>query len=173
MPMITRSMGELIFRRVGAAALAALLLPPVQAVSDPAAEREGFQAGYYARRDNDGPAAEATGHNIYIKFLPDSWIATLYVPYPYAADLDAGVLHGVFEEIGRLPRSSSFTRSRFGLLAEPAVVHLEPWRREGDRFLFDCGGRAPCVVEFADGSMRIVRRGIIGEKVTEFDHVVE
>lgn len=157
---------------IGVATLALLLLLPPLAFSDQEMEKK-IQTGYFSREGNDGAAARTTQTSIYIKFYPDSWVALLYVPYPYSTTLQAGILSGVFEEIWRQAKSNSFIRSKFGLLDEPAIVHLETWRMEGDTFLFDCGGRMPCVVEFSDQSMNMIKKGIIGEHIIKFNRVVD
>ena len=148
---------------------------PFAAVSyaDEASPDPDIHAGYYSREGNYGNPAQTTGHSIYIKFFADHRVVLLYVPFPYSKTVDPMLLHGVFESIDTQTNSGSYVRSRFDLLAEAAVAHVETYTTEGSRTMFECDANGPCVVEFSQDSLVMSKNGIIGKHIIKFDQIDE
>lgn len=132
---------------------------------------EGDLSGHFAREGNSGSPSETTRNNIYIKFFPERWIAMLYVPYPYATSVEAAVITRVFEAAKKQTSGSAYLKGEFGYLAEKATVHIERYGYLEDRIVFECGSLAPCTIKLADGSLELIKPGVITEHIIRYLHI--
>lgn len=150
--------------------LASLLLATLFSGSLSAAPRESLD-GYYAREGNNGSPAEAAGNNIYIRFYPQRWLAVLYLPWPYAREVDDAVIPRVFDAARAQATSSAYLRGTFGELRENATLHIERYGYLEDKVVFECGALSPCTVRFGDGFLEVNRPGVINEHIVRYRHV--
>lgn len=127
--------------------------------------------GFYSRQGNNGSPAEAAGNNIYIKFFEDRWVAMLFVPYPYAVEVEPKVVEEVFQAARARTGSAAFLRNKFGLLDEAATVQLERYGYLGDRLAFECGALSACTIRMGDEFLELVKPGVINEHIIRYDHV--
>ncbi len=153
-------------RNLRAFALAALfaLAPPILAAGE-------NLAGFYARDGNDGSPAATAGNNIYVKFFPDRWLGMLFIPYPYAAGVDAATVDEVFAAARAQTTSAAYLRNRFGLLDEAATVQIERYGYLGERIAFECGALSACTIELGDGYLELIKPGVINEHIVRYRHV--
>lgn len=128
-------------------------------------------SGYYSRDGNNGSPSRTTRNNIYIKFFEERWIAILYIPYPSATSVESSVIGKVFQEAKKKTTGSAYLRGKFGLLEEPATVHIEKYSYLEDRVLFECGSLAPCTIRFSEDYLELIKPGIITEHIIKYNHV--
>ena len=134
--------------------------------------RNDIFSGYYSRAGNDDRAAKITGNSIYIKFYPDNWVIMLYVPYPYSLSLEPDVISRVFEEIKSRNDGKAYLKSRFDILDEKAIAHTETFTfEEKSKVRFECDSMAPCVVEFDENGLDMIKAGIINKHIIRFDRI--
>lgn len=150
--------------------LCSIAIPGI-AFSEQTTPGSDILSGYYSREGNNKHAAKTTNNNIYIKLYPEQWIAVLYIPYPYAANVKPGTINAVFKKVKHGSESGSFTRSTFDLLDEAATVHVEKYEAVKEQLQFKCGSVNPCAVRFYDTYLELVKSGIINEHIIKFDHV--
>jgi hypothetical protein len=132
-----------------------------QAVAD-------FPEGYYSREQNDGELARASGRSQFIRFYGSGRIVTLFIPYPYATTVEPATVREVFERAVRKTSGDAYISDTFDLLDERATVHLDRIRLIDGGYFFDCGAAVPCRIEFTDGGMNVIRRGIVNDTTTEY-----
>ena len=127
--------------------------------------------GYYAREGNDGSPAKAAGNNIYIRFYPDRWIGMMFLPYPYAKQVDPEIIPVVFDSARAQATSSAYLRGTFGELQQKATLHIERYGYLEDRIIFECGSLAPCTIRMAEGYLELIKPGMINEHIVRYQHV--
>ena len=128
-------------------------------------------SGYYAREGNDGSPAQAAGNNIYIRFFPEQWVAMLFLPYPYAEQVDSATITAVFDAARAQTASSAYLRGSFGLLEQDATLQVERYGYLEDRILFECGSLAPCTIRLGEGYLELIKPGVINEHIIRYRHV--
>ena len=159
------------FRQVKTTLLAVLLGSLLFAINAWAAPAEQL-TGFYAREGNNASPAATSRNNIYIKFYPDRWVGMLFIPYPYAAEVQASAISGVFETARQRTTSAALMRNKFGLLDEAATIQIERYGYLQDRIVFECGGMSPCTIKLYDGYLELIKPGVINEHIVKYDHVM-
>jgi hypothetical protein len=129
-------------------------------------------SGHYARDGNNGSPSETAGNNIYIKFFEDRWLGMMFIPYPYAIEVEAPVVTEVFNAAKQTTKSSAYVRGKFDQLDENATVHIERYGYLEDRIVFECGSLAPCTIRLGDGYLELIKPGVINEHIIKYTHVV-
>jgi len=127
--------------------------------------------GYYAREGNDGSPAQAAGNNIYIRFFPERWLGMLFLPYPYALQVDPAVIPAVFDAARAQTASAAYLRGTFGLLQQKATLQIERYGYLEDRIVFECGALAPCTIRLGAGHLDLIKPGVINEHIVRYRHV--
>ena len=151
--------------------VAAALLPSALMAGQQADEMDIY-AGHFSMEGNKGSATRATNHNIYIKFFEPQWIATLYVPHPYADGLDPQTITEALEQAKKRTSVSAHLKGKFGQLEERSIASVERFGYLDDRIVFECNSMAPCTIKLNDGFLEMVKPGIINEHIIKFDHVL-
>ena len=128
-------------------------------------------SGYYAREGNGGSPAQAAGNNIYIRFFPEQWMAMLFLPYPYAEQVDSATITAVFDAARAQTGSSAYLRGSFDLLEQKATLHIERYGYLEDRVLFECGSLAPCTIKLGEGYLELIKPGVINEHIIRYRHI--
>jgi len=144
---------------------------PTLANSAQRAEPAELLSGHYSRDGNNGSPAKTAGNNIYIKFFADRWLGMMFIPYPYAIDVEAPIVTKIFDAAKKQTSSSSYLRSKFGHLSENATVHIERYGYLQDRIVFECGSLAPCTIKIGDGFLELIKPGVINEHIIKYNHV--
>lgn len=139
--------------------------------SAPLLGSEGAFSGHFSREGNNSSPSKTTRNNIYIKFFPERWIAMLFVPYPYATNVEPPVITQVFKEAKKQTTGSSYIKGKFGHLAEAATVHIERYGYLEDRIIFECGSLAPCTIKLANDSLELIKPGVINEHIIRYHRV--
>ena len=127
--------------------------------------------GYYAHEGNDGNPAETAGNNIYLKFFDDRWVGLLFVPYPYAREVDAGMIDRVFVAARGRTDSAAYMKGKFGQLEQAATVQIERYGYLQDRIAFECGALSACTIRLGDGYLELIKPGIINQHIVRYHHV--
>jgi hypothetical protein len=127
--------------------------------------------GYYAREGNNGSPAQAAGNNIYIRFYPDRWLGMLFLPWPYAEQVDPATIPRVFDAARAQTTSSAYLRGTFGELQQKATLHIERYGYLEDRIIFECGSLAPCTIRLGEGYLELIKPGVINEHIVRYQHV--
>jgi hypothetical protein len=127
--------------------------------------------GYYAREGNDGSPAQAAGNNIYIRFFPERWLGILFLPWPYAKQVDSSIIPGVFDTARAQTSSSAYLRGSFGLLEQKATLQIERYGYLEDRIIFECGALAPCTIRLGEGYLELIKPGVINEHIIRYRHI--
>ena len=128
-------------------------------------------SGYFSRQENDGKMAEMSGKSHYIKFYPGDRVVRLYIPYPYSKQLSTKIISKVFKEANSKTSGSAYIRDTFGLLEKPIVAHLDDFRRVDGQIQFDCGSSNPCTIEFLDGFIQVIKKGIVKDHIIKYNYV--
>ena len=128
-------------------------------------------AGFYAREGNNASPAKTSGNNIYIKFFDDRWVGMMFIPYPYAIEVDDKVVDKVFLAARKQAASAAFLKGKYGLLSQAATVQVERYGYLEDRIIFECGALSPCSIRPGDGSLELIKPGVINEHIIKFNHV--
>jgi hypothetical protein len=129
-------------------------------------------SGHYSRNGNNGSPSETAGNSIYIKFFEDRWVGMLFIPYPYAIEVEAPVVTQVFDAARKRTTSAALMKGEFGLLSEVATIQIERYGYLGDRIVFECGSLAPCTIRLGDGFLELIKPGVINEHIVRYNHVV-
>lgn len=153
------------------ALLGLLLLCAGLAGSAAAAGLNESLSGYYAREGNGGSAARTAGNNVYIRFFPDRWLGMLFLPYPYAEQVDRTAILNVFDRARAKTASSAYLRGNFGHLRQKATLHIERYGYLEDRILFECGSLAPCSIRLGDDYLELIKPGVINEHIIRYRHI--
>lgn len=127
--------------------------------------------GYYAREGNGGSPALAAGNDIYLKFYPDRWLGMLFIPYPGTDQLAPRDIVEVFAAARKQTAGSAFIKGRFGLLSEPATVHIERYGYLQDRIAFECNALSACTISLGEKELELIKPGIINEHIIRYRHV--
>jgi hypothetical protein len=128
-------------------------------------------AGYYAREGNNDSPAQAAGNNIYIRFFPDRWLGMLFLPYPYAKQVDSASIPRVFDAARAQTTSSAYLRGTFGQLQQKATLQIERYGYLEDRIIFECGSLAPCTIRLGEGYLELIKPGVINEHIVRYQHI--
>ncbi|MCK4743830.1 MAG: hypothetical protein KAT25_08425 [Sulfuriflexus sp.] len=128
-----------------------------------AADMPDIYSGHYSREGNNEKMARTTGNNHYVRFYPENRIIRLYVPYPYAETVKASVIDLAFDAAIKKSTGSAYIRSKFGVMDEKIVAHLDTFRWIDNQVMYDCGKSAPCKVTFDDKSMTVLKPGMVLE----------
>lgn len=128
--------------------------------------------GFFAREGNNESPARTAGNNIYLKFFDDRWIALLFVPYPYAADVDAGAIERVFKAARSQTSSASYLKGDFGELEQAATVQIERYGYLQDRIAFECGALSACTIKLGGDYVELIKPGVINPHIVRYHHVV-
>ena len=128
-------------------------------------------SGFYSRDGNNGSPAKAAGNNIYIKFFEDRWLGMMFVPYPYAIEVDVPVITKVFKAARKQVSSAAFLRGKYELLSEAATIQIERYGYLEDRIVFECGSLSPCTIKLGDGFLELIKPGVINEHIIRYIHV--
>ena len=150
--------------------LACLLLPASVLAGSHSDVGENL-AGFYAREGNNASPAKTSGNNIYIKFFDDRWVGMMFIPYPYAVDVDDKTIGRVFQAARKQATSAALMKGKYGLLSEAATIQLERYGYLQQRIVFECGALSPCTIKPGDGSLDLIKPGIINEHIIRFKHV--
>jgi hypothetical protein len=148
------------------------VFPGVTLPAEPAQKMDIYSGHFSMEGNNDSPA-QTINSNIYIKIFKNQWIATLYIPYPYAATVDSSSITRAFEEAKRQTSGSSYLRGTFGQLSEPATIHIEKFGYLEDRLVFECGSLSPCTIRFSDDYLELIKPGVINEHIIRYNHVID
>jgi len=128
--------------------------------------------GYYAREGNGGSPAAAAGNDIYLKFFDDRWVALLFVPYPYALEVDAGQVARAFAAARAGAASPSYLRGAFGAFDRAATAQIERYGYLPDRRIaFECGALSACTISVGDDMIELVKPGIVNPHIVRYRHV--
>ena len=127
--------------------------------------------GHYAPDIVGENPAQAGGNEIFVKFFPDRWLGLMFVPYPYAGYIDAGLVAKVFERARGQTEIAAFLKGSFGLLEEKATVQIERYGYYRDRIAFECNALAPCTIRIGNGFLEFSRPGVVAEHVVLYRHV--
>jgi hypothetical protein len=136
-----------------------------------AATRAESLNGYYAREGNNGSPAQAAGNNIYIRFFPDRWLGMMFLPWPYAEQVDPAAIPRVFDAARAQTTSSAYLRGSFGELQQKATLQIERYGYLEDRIIFECGSLAPCTIRLGEGYLELIKPGVINEHIVRYQHV--
>jgi len=128
-------------------------------------------SGHYSRDGNNGSPSETAGNSIYIKFFEDRWVGMLFIPYPYAIDVEAPVVTQVFDAARKQATSAALMKGKFDLLSEVATIQIERYGYLGDRIVFECGSLAPCTIRMGDSFLELIKPGVINEHIVRYNHV--
>jgi hypothetical protein len=128
-------------------------------------------SGYYAREGNGGSPAKAAGNNIYIRFYEDRWLGMLFLPYPYAENVDEAAITRVFDDARARTSSSAYLRGSFGELDEKATLHIERYGYIEDRIIFECGSLSPCTIRLGENELELIKPGVINEHIIRYQYV--
>lgn len=154
--------------RQASLALCALLLACLPAA---AADLGEIRSGFYAHEGNNSSPAETAGNNIYLKFFDDRWIGMMFIPYPYAREVDDAAVAKVFAAARKQATSPALLRGKYGLLEEAATIQIERYGYLQDRILFECSALSACSIRLGDGALELIKPGVINEHITRFNHV--
>lgn len=127
--------------------------------------------GHYSRDGNNGSPSKTSGNNIYIKFFEDRWLGVLFIPYPYAASIEAPVVTQVFDAARKRAMSAAYMKNKFELLSEPATIQIERYGYLEDRIVFECGSLSPCTIKLGEGYLELIKPGVINEHIIRYNHV--
>lgn len=137
------------------------------------AEKQHIYSGYYSREGNNGKMAQTSGNNQYLKFYPQNRIIRLYIPFPYAQSVKPEAINQVFGKAVKASTGSAYIRDKFNVMTEPVVVHLDFFRWVDGQVMYDCSKPKPCKVIFDDGSMTVVKPGMVLEHKIRYKLVKE
>ena len=147
--------------------LACLLLAPSAQAADLGENRSGF----YAREGNNDSPAQTAGNNIYLKFFDDRWVGMMFIPYPYAREVDDTTIARVFEAARKQATSAALLKGKYGLLDEAATIQVERYGYLEDRIIFECSALSPCTIRLGEGELDLIKPGVINEHIIRYEHV--
>ncbi len=120
---------------------------------------------------NSGDPTKKNKHNIYIKFFKGQWIATMFIPLPYAKTVSPDTIDKAFENAKQRTKSAAYLRGDFDHLQEKATVHVETIGYLEEKLTYECGSLAPCDIRFKEGYLELIKPGMLNEHIIKFDHV--
>jgi len=127
--------------------------------------------GHYAPDIVGASPSQTGGNEIFVKFFPERWLGLMFVPYPYADRVAAGLITQVFERARQQTDSAAYIKDSFGLLEEKATVQIERYGYYQDRIAFECGALSPCTIHIGDGFLEFSKPGVVTEHVVLYRHV--
>ncbi len=130
-------------------------------------------SGYYSREGNNEEMARTTGYNHYVRFFPGNRIIRLYVPYPYAETIKPSFINLAFNAAIKQSTGSAYIRSKFGVMDEKVIAHLDSFHWVNNQIMYDCGKSSPCRVTFDDKSMTVLKPGLVLEHKIHYALVKE
>ena len=154
-----------------AGVLAIIFTSPGKVDAQEQPDTPDFYTGHYSRDGNNESPSSATGNNIYIKFFEGQWIATLFVPYPYATTVEPATITRALEQARKQTSTSAFIRGDFGQLEESATAKIERFGYLEDQIVYECGSLAPCTIKLGDGFLEQIKPGVINEHIIRYNHV--
>jgi hypothetical protein len=163
------SIGGLERRAAAAAILLLALLPGIAGAAT--GEQGEILDGHYAPDIVGARPAQAGGNAIFLKFFPGRWLALMFVPYPYADRVAAGLVTQAFERARQHTDSAAYIKDSFGLLEQPATVQIERYGYYRDRIAFECGALSPCTIHIRNGFLEFSKPGVVTERVVLYRHV--
>ncbi len=146
---------------------------PGLAISQQPANSVDIYSGHFSRDGNNESPTRATENNLYIKLFEGQWIATLYLPYPYATTVEPGTITRVLEQAKKQTVAGAYLRGKFGELTELATIHVERYGTLEDRLVFECGSLAPCTIKLNDGFFELIKPGVLNEHIIRYNHVLD
>ncbi len=146
---------------------------PDLAISQQTANSIDIYSGHFSRDGNNESLTRATENNLYIKLFEGQWIATLYLPYPYATTVKPDIITRVLEQAKKQTTVAAYLRGKFGKLTELATVHIERYGTLEDRLVFECGSLAPCTIKLGDGFFELIKPGVLNEHIIRYNHVID
>lgn len=149
--------------------LVILMIPAVTLSAQTAIEEK--LSGFYAREGNNDSPAMTSRNNIYIKFFDDRWVGMMFIPYPYAIEVEDRVVSQVFTKARKQVSSAAILRGKYGLLSEPATIQIERYGYLEDRIVFECGALSPCTIRLGDEQLELIKPGVINEHIVKYNHV--
>ncbi len=150
--------------------LIAILMIPCATLSAQTTTAEKL-SGFYAREGNSDSPAMTSRNNIYIKFFDDRWVGMMFIPYPYAIEVEDRVVSEVFATARKQVSSAAILRGKYGLLSEPATIQIERYGYLEDRIVFECGALSPCTIRLGDAQLELIKPGVINEHIVNYNHV--
>lgn len=127
----------------------------------PPADAEKIYTGFYSREGNNAEHAETNGFNIYVKFYPKNRLIRLNIPYPYAKTVKPEAIHKVFDNAVKKSSGIAYIRDKFGVMEVKVTAILDTFRWIDNQVMYDCGKNEPCVVNFDDKSMTVLKPGMV------------
>ncbi len=150
--------------------LAWALLPTANLYAQQTGNGENL-SGFYAREGNNGKPAKTVGNNIYIKFFDDRWVGMMFVPYPYAIEVGNPAIDKVFAAAMKQITNAAILRGKYGQLEQAATITIERYGYLQDRIIFECGALSPCTIRLGEGTLDLIKPGVINEHIIKYDHV--
>jgi hypothetical protein len=150
--------------------LACSLLPAANLFAQQTGNGENL-SGFFAREGNNGSPAKTAGNNIYIKFFEDRWVGMMFIPYPYAIEVEDAAIDKVFTAARKQVKRAAILRGKYGVLAEAATIQIERYGYLEDRIVFECGALSPCTIKLGNDSLELIKPGVINEHIINYDHV--
>jgi len=166
-------MKKIFFKNILLSTLMVIAVFPGVTLSAQQANKMDIFSGHFSMEGNNDSPAQTINSNIYIKIFKNQWIATLYIPYPYATTVNSSAITKVFEEAKRQTSGSSYLRGTFGQLSELATIHIEKFGYLEDRLIFECGSLAPCTIRLSDDYLELIKPGVINEHIIKYNHVID
>ncbi len=166
-------MKNILINLIFSSALVIAAAVPGIVLSQQTSDSIDIYTGYFSRDGNNESPSETINNNIYLKFFQGQWIATLYLPYPYAASVNPAVINKVLEQAKKETTGGAYLRGKFGQLTELATVHIEHFGYLEDRLVFECGSLAPCTIRMVDDFLELIKPGVINEHIIKYNHVVD
>jgi len=165
-------MKKVFFKTILLSTLMVIAVFPGASLPAQQSDKMDIYSGHFSMEGNNESPSQTINNNIYIKFFKNQWIATLYIPYPYATTVESSAITRVFEEAKRQTSGSSYLRGTFGQLSERATVHIEKFGYLEDRLVFECGSLSPCTIRLGDNYLELIKPGVINEHIIKYNHVV-
>ncbi|MGB5708790.1 MAG: hypothetical protein WBM41_18425 [Arenicellales bacterium] len=166
-----RTIGTRLARSLHCLIIALAAAMPCAALSQQTPLNTNALLGHYSREGNNDSPTRTINNNIYMKLFENNWIATLYVPHPYAESVQPDTITRVLEQAKSETSTSAYIRGKFGLLEQNATVHIEKFGFVEDRIIYECGSLAPCTIKLHDGFLELIKPGVINEHIIKYHHV--
>jgi hypothetical protein len=166
-----RTIGTRLARSLHCIIIALAAAMPCVALSQQTPLNNDALLGHYSREGNNDSPTRTINNNIYMKLFENNWIATLYVPHPYAESVQPDTITRVLEQAKSETSTSAYIRGKFGLLEQNATVHIEKFGFVEDRIIYECGSLAPCTIKLHDGFLELIKPGVINEHIIKYHHV--
>lgn len=166
-----RTIGTRLARSLHCIVIALAVAMPCAALSQQTPLDTDALLGHYSREGNNESPSRTINNNIYIKLFENDWIATLYVPHPYAESVQPETITRVLQQAKSETSTSAYIRGKFGLLEQNVTVHIEKFGFIEDQIIYECGSLAPCTIKLHDGFLELIKPGVINEHIIKYHHV--